>query len=297
MGMMKKLSGLFILVVISLNLLYAQDLNSDNSGKENEWVDEVTVNDPDSVAAEEIEVEVAEIIIPEEIPDSISFDLEWPSYEAWNNVVLAGKLKMKGLPLSPSVRIYMKRDSLIDLSLRAPFMGEVGRMQLSCDSVIAVNKVNKTYIKANVADFLKYYPGGIGDVQDLLLGRFFLPGIDLDEVEPEDVTEIFYEDGQYNVVPIGDAEIAGIKYGFVVDEFFNPLMLIIIPENRENMEASVIYEKKLQGYDLRMEIQEGNNIFGFTLELKDPEWGGEVPKNLEIGKKLKEVTLSEFLKF
>ncbi|MDE6144531.1 MAG: DUF4292 domain-containing protein, partial [Muribaculaceae bacterium] len=94
----------------------------------------------------------------------------------WESLTLAGKFRMNGLPVSPSVRIYMKRDSVILMSLRAPFVGEVGRAEIADSMILVVNKMNKTYVEEPIEKALAYYPGGISDIQNLLLGQAFIPG-------------------------------------------------------------------------------------------------------------------------
>lgn len=245
----------------------------------------------------EIDSIVDETLIAVHDVDTLSMPEEvfLPDYLPWERVTLQGKLKMQGLPLSPSVKIFMLRDSLISISIRAPFVGEAARIEINQDSITAVNKMNKTFVSERVSEFLKYYPGGISNVQDLLLDRFFLPGQNLEEAEIEDLIDIYFEDDQYNVIPKGEAEIEGIKYGFVVDEAFNPLMIIILPESRPGLEISAVYNRKLQGYDLQFIYQEDNKKMEFTLEMKEPDWDGETPKPLNLDKKYKKLTLGEFV--
>ena len=131
----------------------------------------------------------------------------------WETVNIQGKLKMKGLPLSPGLKIFMTKDSLIDISVRAPFVGEAVRIEITSDSVTAVNKMNKTYIKESIGEYTRFYPGALSNIQDLLLGQFFIPGVDMDEVALEEVVEVFDEGGQHNVVPKPVAELEGLKYG------------------------------------------------------------------------------------
>ena len=246
-------------------------------------------------------VEVEEVIIPVEPNDSVfeqddSFVIAYPDYQPWDVVTLQGKLKMQGLPLSPSLKIFMKRDSLISISVSAPLVGEAARIVIDNDSVVAVNKMNKTYVQEGVADFLKYYPGGISDVQDLLLGRFFLPGFDVMEDDLDSLVEIFYEDNQFNVVPVGPAVIPGVDYGFVIDDQFNPLMLVILPESRPDIQIAAFYKYKLQGYDLEFDYQEGAKNYQIIMELKEPQWSGSEPKEIDLNKKFRRLSFYDFIK-
>lgn len=222
--------------------------------------------------------------------------LELPVYPVWNVATLQGKLKMQGLPVSPSLKIYMEKDELIDLSLRAPLVGEVGRLVLTQDTALIVNKMNKTYVKEEISSFLKYYPGGLGDVQNLLLARFFLPGFDLNEIEIAEVLDIYSDGSQFNLVPKGSAKIQGVRYGYVVNEVFQPLALIVMPENRPDVEITAEYNYTLQGYDINLNFTDGNFGSGMVLELKNAEWSGTRPKEINLDNKYRQVTIEEFMR-
>lgn len=218
-----------------------------------------------------------------------------PEFFPWQTVNLQGKLKMKGLPFSPTIKIFMQKDSLIDISIRAPFVGEAGRIEITPDSILAYNKMNKTYVSESIQGVRNFYPGGINDLQNLLLGRFFLPGIDVNAVDLSDFVEIYYEDNQYNVIPKGEAEIEGLKYGFVVDDSFNPLMLIVMPSEKVDTELYATYTYTLQGYNLQIHYMNGDKGIEVIFEIKNPEWGGDAPKGVNIDKKWRKLNLIDFM--
>lgn len=232
------------------------------------------------------------------IPDHrtwVNIEIDYPEYDNWEKVTLQGKLKMKGLPLSPSLKIFMQKDSLIDVSVRAPFVGEALRIEMSPDTITAVNKMNKTYFKEGINNFLSYYPGDLSDVQDLLLARFFLPGIDISESDLEQVIDIYFEENQYNVIPKGEAEIEGIRYGFVVDNEFHPLMLIVLSDIRPDIELAATYEYKALGYDIMISYRDSDKLIEPVLELKKPEWKGEVSKGIDLEKKYRRLDITDFI--
>ncbi|MCH5224995.1 MAG: DUF4292 domain-containing protein [Muribaculaceae bacterium] len=251
----------------------------------------------DSISLNEVEVE--EAVNPEILPDSIvASPYNFPVYEPWRVASLKGKLKMQGLPISPSVKIFMKKDSLISLSLSAPFVGEAGRLELTPDSVTVVNKMKKTFVKEGYRqwmDKIGYGMLGISEVQNLLLARFFLPGINLDEVEIDDVVEVFNEGQQLNVVPKGIAELPGIKYGFVVDNLFNPVMLVVIPSDSPDTEVDAIYTPSLDGYNIDINYIDSVKNMGIRLDLKNPEWSGEAPKPIDL-RKYRQLSFPDFMK-
>ncbi|MCH5234524.1 MAG: DUF4292 domain-containing protein [Muribaculaceae bacterium] len=226
--------------------------------------------------------------------------------EEAKGISIQGKLKMAGLPLSPSLKIYLEKDSLIDISVRAPLIGEAGRLEITPDSVTIVNKMNKTYVKEGIADFLRYYPGGINDVQSLLLARFFLPGVNIEEANLEELIDIYYENEQYNVIPKGEAELPGITYGYIVDQYFNPLTLVILPESRPDVEIDTFYTYSIppsspftyptSPYTIQLIYQEGAKALEINLELKQPELTDSAPKPIDVSKKYRQVSISDFLR-
>ena len=251
--------------------------------------------DTDSIIFDqEIQLEEIPEQTVEEEAEEITITL--PDYIPWDKIKMDGKLKMQGLPLSPSLKIFMQKDSIIDISIRAPFVGEAGRMVVTPDSVVLINKMNKTFVNEKITDFLKYYPGGISDMQDLLLARVFIPGYNLYDTDIEDLVDIFYEESQFNVVPKESAKIPGITYGYAVDETFQPLWLLILPESRPDLEIDAQYIYNLQGYNLILDYIEGDKKRELTLELKNPESTREEPKSIEINKKFRQLSFNDFLR-
>ena len=253
--------------------------------------DSIPENLPSDVGTIVEEISQSDAIVDE---DSISITL--PDYFPWQQVKIEGKLKMTGLPLSPSLKIFMIKDSLIDISVRAPFVGEAGRAVIDTDSVTIVNKMNKTYVKEGIAELLKYYPGGISDIQDLLLARVFIPGHDLMEENVEELVDIFYENFQFNVIPKEEAEVPGFIYGFVTDDMFNPLWLVVIPESRPDIEIDIQYLYNLKGYDINIAVVQNGNQKSMTLELKEPQWESDTPDALKINNKFHRLSFSDFMK-
>lgn len=266
-----------------------------------------------NILSQELTEETSVEIVTENTEDGSEILL--PEYEPWEVVSIEGKLKMQGLPLTPSLKIFMQRDSLVDISLRAAFMGEVGKLVLTTDSVKVINKMKKTYTVVNLqrpeteskeeteeeteenTEKRKWYDVlGVKEVQELLLGHFFLAGVDIEESEPEDVMEVLYADEQLTVVPLGPALIEGVRYGYVVDESFRPMMLVILPEGDTETEVDVMYNfANLQGYTLQFLYKDAKRRMEMTMELKNPEYKGEAPKEVDL-RKFKRLGFEEFMR-
>ena len=276
--------------------------------QENLPVDSTVLTPLDSLSSDStVEVEVIDTILSEEFPDTVLIagpTLTLPN--PWEIVSLQGKLKMQGLPLSPSLKLFMQKDSLISLSIRAPFIGEAGRLDISPDSIIVINKMKKTFVKEGyrrAMDSVGYSNLSLGDLQQLLLGQFFLPGIDLYEADLDQLIDIYQTNeadpdsvsSLFNIIPKGEAELKDVRYGFTVDALFRPLMLMILPLQMPDSEIDINYNFKLDGYDVQISYLDFHRDISLTLEFKKPEWSGQAPKPLDISK-YRQLSFRDFLR-
>lgn len=218
-------------------------------------------------------------------------------WEDWETMTISGKLKMAGLPLSPSVKIYMEKDSLLRISLRAPLMGEVGRAEIDSDSILVVNKMKKTYVKESLAAVMLRYPLTLGDVQSVLLGRVVLPGAGELTTETRDMVELFPEEGrQYSLVPAEAIELEEFNYGYLIDDTLRATVLLVMPSEHPEINVSVTYEYFDKGYDMSVSYQSPNKIYGGTLQLDYPTEGGAAIDPIKLNNKYNRVNFEQFIK-
>ncbi len=100
------------------------------------------------------------------------------NYYSWDKLSIDGKVKSDMIPMgiSPSIKIFMEKDKKVQISLRAPFVGEVGQVQITPDSLVVVNKFSKTYAMADLKRELPDLPLTLGEIQAAILGRIIIPG-------------------------------------------------------------------------------------------------------------------------
>ncbi len=215
----------------------------------------------------------------------------------WEQVTINGKLKMAGLPVTPSVKIFMQRDSSIYISLRAPFVGEVGRAEITDSTALVVNKMNKVYVEESLEKVFSFYPGGLSDLQNLFLGRVALPGLGQLSHEIEDSVEIYSEnDTTYSLVVTEENSIPGVNYGYVFDSEFWPVALLVLPEATPDVSVTLAYEYFEKGYDMQFLYRSEKKNIQATLEFDDPEWKGKPFDRIKLNSKYKRVDLKDFLK-
>ncbi|MDE6533388.1 MAG: DUF4292 domain-containing protein [Muribaculaceae bacterium] len=214
----------------------------------------------------------------------------------WESLTLAGKFKMNGLPVSPSVRIYMKRDSVILMSLRAPFVGEVGRAEIADSMILVVNKMNKTYVEEPIEKALAYYPGGISDIQNLLLGQAFIPGHGVISPDMKDMLELYEEeDGSVTVITTEDYRLDGFNYGYSFSPEWALSALMVLPLDKPDVAVTLQYLYYPKGYDIEFHYQSEKRDYRATLELDNPDIEGKGFKRIKIDGKYTQLPFDKFI--
>ena len=216
-------------------------------------------------------------------------------YTAWESVTFNGKLRtsMVKLPVTPTVKIYAVRDKLFQLSLSAPFLGEVGRVEITPETLTAVNKYNKTYVRESMTNLMGIYPGLLGNLQSLFLARMVILG--QGEFNLENLDEVIFapiEDGQWVLMP--KDEESQLKYGYVVLPNGRTGALFGFLENRpENVTLAYGYNGGMQ---MNVEIDKGTgkNITG-TLDFSSVKWGGNPMSAINLDR-YRKVSLAQFVK-
>lgn len=216
----------------------------------------------------------------------------------WNTVELNGKLKADGLPLSPSVRAFMARDSVIDISVRAPFVGEVARIHIDDNRLLAYNKMKNVYWEGPMDEVLRQYPAGLADVQSLLLGRMVILGegeVNRESLRKVDVFEDA-ESGGWLLMPQDELQPLGASYGYVVnDRWLADALVVEINGSEDFFQIDYLYPKK--GYTLSALLGLKGKTVAVDLKFDEPKWGASPMAPLKLGKNAKKVSLRQVIKF
>lgn len=228
-----------------------------------------------------------------------------PTYTAWRSAELSGKLRMDRLPLTPTVKIYMRKDSLVSISVRAPFVGEVGRIQATRDSIFAVNKMKRVYCEESLGDLRYEYPNFIGDIQALLLGRVVVFKSGPLSARKADFIDINIAQSDSVAIDVKKWEIGFPKNRTVYDQF--GYSYIVNGDGRiDNLFA------ELQTLDIQLAIdfnypgtqsdmtlllmKEEIPKFRANILFDAPRWDAIAPAPLKINNKYSQVSVSQFIK-
>lgn len=216
------------------------------------------------------------------------------SYIPWESAEFSGKLKSDMLPLSPTVKIFMERDSLLQISLRAPLVGEVGRVSVTPAEIVCVNKMKRVYCQESSEKLMELYPSIIADLQNLLLARVTLlgeGGLTEENATMFDVDED--GEGHWLLIPQIDRGVVPFNYGYIVGANSRTLAMMGAIPGKGSLELTYSYPGN--GMTLNFElIKPGKSKnYGGALEFNSVKWGGSRMTDLKLGAYNK-VSLKEF---
>ncbi len=213
----------------------------------------------------------------------------------WQKLLLNGKLRDAGLPLSVSLRIYMENAKRILLSARAPFVGEALRIDLSCDSIIIINKMKKTYCRESAEGLLDFYPGAIADFQSLLLARLVVPGEGELSQENRGLIEIGQGEDGYIILPKADDNPSALFFAYRTDAEGRLSSQTLAIKDKE---LSINYSYSRNGaYVMRLLLSGLRRDIRATLDFDTPAPFATMPAPASITNKYRRVSIGEVLKF
>lgn len=216
------------------------------------------------------------------------------SYTPWQQVGLKGKIKLKGLPVALNLKVYMVRANEIFMSLSAPLLGEVGRVEITPDSVLLVNKHSKTYCKESLAVYIKETGGSITDIQDLLMGRVFVLGSGtLTEGNTSLVDVSAGASDTWFFTPKNQPERA--NYGFTLyPDGQMSMATAYTPDRRYQVTAT--YTPGTEGTDMNFALKLNNKSMGLDLSFDEPDYAPTPLKPLDINPKWRRCGFADWLK-
>lgn len=229
----------------------------------------------------------------QEIVDSIVSD-----YYDWHTVSMSGKLSSSLLPINPSVKIYMEREKLVVISIAAPLIGEVARIEIDRDEVLAVNKMKDTYSTMSMAAIEPIMPGGLTAIQNLLLGRITILGEG--ELSSKNAASVNIYETQDSesllVLPLQDLENTPFVYLYTVSAgSYLPERFIILTEtDAGDLECN--YEWGERDMTLNFETELKGKPLGASLKLNLPDSKTKEIKRIDLNSNYKQVDLKGLLR-
>lgn len=224
-----------------------------------------------------------------------------PKYTIWSSAELTGKLRLQGLPIAPTVKIYMHHGDEILLSLRAPFVGEVGRIEVKGDTVTAINKLKRVYCKESIASFRYDYPSLIADAQSLLLGRVVVVNegeLAKSNIESMHITRITPDTDlrRWNLAFPKPNYNSDYKYTYLLNSQGDVEKVDVQLDSRD-MALTMDADIKPFGRNLDITFfKGGKQKLKGVLELDGVQWDAIPPSPFNISSSYSRVSLQQFLK-
>ena len=288
MGWMKKISVAIVAVVSAIGMS-GQTANDTIAICPPGQPAEVMEPEPDQVNA-------SRLMTIEEI--AVATDTIIANYDSvWNELAMQGKLNFDGLPMAVSVKIYMKRGESIILSARAPFFGEVARVEVCQDSIVLINKHSRTYNVQSFATLDVDSKAYLADLQDVLLGQVAFPGHGRLTPELAPLSQwIALPTDETLIYPSEELQVTDTEYGFVMDSIFQLQSFVLMLKKTE-----VVLETKYQygqnGWTLGIEISLPKKKLKGEAQLSYPEYNPAPLEFTHLGSKYKKVDFKQLLKF
>lgn len=245
---------------------------------------DTVVVDPDILAVDDI-TNAAGIIV-ENYP------------QEWSELSMQGKLSFEGLPVRPTVKIYMKRGESVIMSARAPIFGEVARVEMCNDSITIINKHTRRYWVQRLDLYTGSNPNVISDIQDIFLGNIAFPGHGrLSRDLALKSKWLATPDNEIYVFPPADMQFAGSEYGLVLDADDYTLLSFVMLLLKSNVGLQIAYLYGDAGWTLSIELEANNNNLGGEIQLSYPDYNPTPLEFTNAGERYSLTDIKGILKF
>lgn len=216
-------------------------------------------------------------------------------YSDWGMAEISGKIAVDGLPIKASFKLWMKKSSAMMLSVRAPFLGELARIEADTDSLLLVNKRGRTYCKEAIATFAETAGINLLDIQDFFLGRVFIAGSGTLTQRDAKYTDIYAQEEGWLVIPsVPDDAIA--TYGFLAGSDGHTETLMLYSELL-NAQAQLDYTYGRNGStSLDVAAERGKKKLHFLLEYGAPKWGASPMESFTPDSGYRRTGIKEFMR-
>ena len=230
---------------------------------------------------------------------AVATDTIMANYDAeWTDLSMQGKLSFDGLPMSVSVKVYMKRGEAIILSARAPFIGEVARVEANRDSITLINKHTRTYNVQSLMGLPVDRRAYLNDLQDVLLGQVAFPGHGRLTNDNASLAQwIALPTSEALIYPSPELQTEGTEYGFVMDSECWQLrsFVLMLQQTGVVIETKYVYGEK--GWTLGLEISLPEKKMTGEVQLSYPDYESSPMEFTRLGGKYRKVDFSQLMKF
>ena len=216
-------------------------------------------------------------------------------FSSWNTVMLSAQLQMDGLPLSPSLKIFMEKGKSMSMSVRAPFIGEVGRLEFANDTVVAVNKMKNVYAVSDISQLMGGIEFTLSDLQDVFLARAFAIGEGTIVRYNKSKHGLYHAPSEnYFLPPMPQSD--NLLYGFTIDGE-GMVNDFLVHDFTSGFELYCLYQHNKKSYNAVFEIQYADAQMQVILDGITCQWEAQPLSPIKFTSRMREVSVQEFLQF
>ena len=241
--------------------------------------------------------DVSRLMTVEEI--AVAADTIISNYDSdWTDLSMQGKLSFDGLPMSVSVKVYMKRGESVILSARAPFLGEVARVEVNQDSITLINKHTRCYNVQTFAGLDVDPKAYLADLQDILLGQVAFPGHGRLTSGNAALSQwMALPTGETLIYPSAGLQTGGTEYGFVMDSAFWQLSSFVLMLQNAGVMLETRYVYGDKGWTLGRAITLPKKKMKGEVQLSYPDYDPSPLEFTALGSKYRKVDFNQLMKF
>jgi hypothetical protein len=194
------------------------------------------------------------------------------------------------------MKVYMEHAEAITISLHVPIVGEVGRVELTTDSITIANRLKKVYVQESLERTIGKMDMSLLDVQDLLLGRVFLLSqgtLTSSLASQMDVTQS--DDDNRIVTPKKQNPLA--DYGFLVAASDGSTLKTYATAQGGTYSAIANYDNRSDGHrNIDLSVKAGSKTYTATIECDKPvTLNPKAISPIKFTSKWKKVTFKELM--
>ncbi|MBR5727450.1 MAG: DUF4292 domain-containing protein [Muribaculaceae bacterium] len=203
------------------------------------------------------------------------------SQMGWTTLQTGGNVKVGGAKsFSSSMQMRMIRGKAIYISLR-PLIGiEVGKIVITNDSVLVVDKYHKRYLAEPISLITNGVPVTVNEMQDIFLGRAFILGKGTVNTSTRHLVQLAADGTNYRLSPKSQPQ--AFNYGFTIDPSNHVIAVNVTPTTGTKIPYTARYSDvrfTLAGavaHHADVAATVGNSKFTLALDLKDITWNTQV---------------------
>lgn len=219
-------------------------------------------------------------------------------YYAWNEISMSGKLNSPMLPVMATVKVYMQQDEELIISISAIWVGEAARIEIDRNGALIVNKLKNKYAYIPMSDMERACPGGLGAIQNLLLGRITLLGSGQLSISDSDNIEIYDSNPDLWLLVPDQELVEGAMYNYIyaVDRIDYLLQDFIVVAEQDNGMVTCSYTQEKRGMSISMDATMNGKGLQGVLTLNKPDASPKKISRIELGSKYQQTDLRGVLR-